>query len=193
MARSSPFARPAQLLWPALLLLGLAFVGGCDSGGGDEGGFAAEARFTNRLDERLEGRALFSAGTEDGEGGASFTIELVPRSADSAFPEGVVLARGAGGALAEGDYAFTRPGAEALPCERFAGALRIGFGDAAPALYHTTGGTLQITASAEERVAGEFAFEATLISPGGTVDAPLGVTVEGTFDAERGPTDNFPL
>ena len=179
-------ARPVLLL---LVLSLTAVLAACDSNE-NEGDFRADIRPFDRSGTiRLEGRALFSADSSDGQ----FTIQLVSFSNRSSFcEEGLLFARTEAGPPSPGRYPFTTPPNEALPSGPFAGALCLSFGGAAPAVYHTFGrsGELVITSVSEDRVTGNFAFSASRHL--GT-DSPEAVEVSGTFDAERGPTDdNFP-
>ena len=183
-------ARLRHSTLPALIVLLLLPLAACDSNE-NEGDFHADIRPLDRSGTiRMEGRALFSADSSDGQ----FTIELVPFSDRSGFREGLVFARTEAGVPSPKRYSFTTPPNGSLPSGPFAGALRLSFGGSAPALYHTIGtdGTLTITSVSEDRVTGSFSFSASRVLNAGNTQAPLDVEVSGTFDAERGPTDNFP-
>lgn len=179
-----------QAVAAACILLPLAGgLAACDTTGDEEGYFEAdvfEANSGNAV--RFRGRALFSTDEEDG----TFTVEMIPRASGSAPQEGLFLGRAEAGLPATGRYAFHLPEGGTLPRQGFAATLEIDFGGLDPALYHATNGTLRVTTSSEERVEGEFYFNASIERSGGNVDAPRDLSVSGEFSAERSADLRFP-
>ncbi len=180
---------------PALLLclLTLSFTA-CDSdnggdGDGNGGGTIGSANVTvsGAFSDSFSGNAAFGVG-EDGNG---FSLALF---------EGSLTTGGttSGGLVAIGRTAG-RPGEGMFPITASGSAMDFGAGYASD-FSNTTGGmfvgsatgTLTITASSSDRVAGSFTFTGEAAS----ISGPLGeVTVSGTFSADLAstiPSTGFP-
>jgi len=176
------------------LLLALTFTA-CDSDGDDGDGNGngngstigdAEVMVTGAISDSFSGSALFGV-DDDGEG---FGLALFEGNLVGGIPSGAIVSFGRQeGRPAEGIYSFGEDTGNMF----FAGAYATDFSDITGATFVASeSGTITITSSSSDRVAGSFTFTGQAANISGELGE---ATVSGTFDADFAntiPTGTFP-
>lgn len=176
-----------------LILLPTIVLSGCDSDGNDDdestvGSFSAEIT-GDGIDEELDGLAWFGEYEDDEIGEEGFVIWMSASQANMAGQTvGLITVSDRPGTGTYPIVNFVDEDFEDIPAGSFAA---VAYGGSS-AYYVSTGGSLTLTTSSSNRVAGTYSFTAR----GGTiVDDELvetDVTVQGTFNAVGGSTFNIP-
>lgn len=180
-----------------LLLLGLLTA--CDSGGdnGDDGPDPGDLsqEFTlnvtgNGVDESFEGFSGWSE-VDDGSGTTAFVVVFAENSGTTTSGSSGFLYR-QGDRPGTGTYAVADIDTETDALVDFAMYFLRASGSSSFVTYYSSGGTIDITASSANTVAGEFSIPGTRIESTGTGGVQeVDVTLSGTFSAARNPDIDF--
>lgn len=179
-----------------LLLLGLLTA--CDSGGDnddgpDPGDLSQEFTLNvtgNGVDESFEGFSGWSE-VNDGTGATSFVVIFAENSGSQTSGSSGFLYR-LGSRPGTGTYAVADIDTETDALVDFAFYFLRSSGTSSFVSYYSSGGTIEITSSSDNTVAGEFSIPGTRIESTGTGGVQeVEVTLSGTFSAARNPDINF--
>lgn len=167
------------------LFLALSFTA-CDSAEEDGGSVIGDADVTIRgdLEGSLSGSAVF--GTDPDDPNDNFGIAIFEGElATTPTGEFIVMSYD-GGRPGEGTYQISSTSTESI----FFGVYTTDASNpTGGSIVSATSGTLMITSSSSDRVAGSFTFTGPVFSGTGTQGT---ATVEGTFDAELVEESDFP-
>jgi len=181
-----------------LLLLGLLTA--CDSGGdnGDDDGpdpGDLTQEFTlnvtgNGVDESFEGFSVWGE-PDDGSGATAFVVVFSENSGSTMSGSSGFLYR-QGDRPGTGSYAVADIDTETDALVDFAFYFLRTSGSSTFVNYYSSGGTIDITTSNDNTVAGEFNIPGTRIEPTGTGGVQeVDVTLSGSFSAARNPDVDF--
>jgi hypothetical protein len=181
---SSRLARPASLLFGLFLLVSVA---GCDSNDDDgdgEGAGEFTIEISGDIDRTFSGFAYFGQGEDPETGEEAFVIFLSNTEDVDAASSYAFIGRDSD-RPGTGNYQFADfEDTDDLPENQF--VLLVFLGDDA---FFSTGGTLRLTTSNSNRVAGDFEATATGLIFSGGVPQEVEVEISGEFDAA--PSDDL--
>ncbi|HHP7239073.1 hypothetical protein [Longibacter sp.] len=185
MSRSRAFSSPAARTLALALCVSLLFAfTACDSGGSGDDGSTVEPSYTldatgDSVDASFSGSARWSSGSTD----ASAEAMAVSFSSDDRTDQGLLIrgaARPSTGTYSVQSIDGTSDNLTAT--SDFSFYYVDGQSDTS-VQYLSTGGTITITASSDDRLSGTFDVTVKRVDPLAPGDGETSATITGTFDA----------